>query len=192
VKQKIASNGEVVESFKPEALIQLNKDPEVLETIHNGMEQVVHASYGTGKGAKLSYTPLCGKTGTAEWGRVTDNKRLAWFAGFFPRDKPKYAFAALYEGDNNESLSGGRRAAPIVAQFFESVKDDVVDAIGGEKTVKFSNQNPFIKEGVYQLNPISDASADSVTPITSQRPTQSYRPHLESREPSPVIEVIDF
>lgn len=91
--------------------------------------QVVNAGYGTGQRARLSYAVLCGKTGTAQWGPTDEEQRLAWFAGFFPLENPRYAFAALYEGKPGEKLSGGRKAAPMVSAFFEHFKTDIKKAI---------------------------------------------------------------
>jgi penicillin-binding protein 2 len=104
-------------------------DPHAVEVVRKGMSDVVNSGYGTGRGAALSYTTLCGKTGTAQWGPPTKNQRLAWFAGFLPEDNPRYSFAVLYEGRPNERVSGGRMAAPMVKKFFEGIKDDIKDII---------------------------------------------------------------
>ncbi|MCP5535254.1 MAG: hypothetical protein H7A51_03355 [Akkermansiaceae bacterium] len=129
VKQVQSVNGMVLVSNDPERRNFLNLDPNAVNIVHEGMMQVVHAGYGTGKQARLSYTVLCGKTGTAQWGPQSKNQRLAWFAGFFPLENPRYAFAALYEGKPNERLSGGRKAAPMVSAFFEHFKKDIKKAI---------------------------------------------------------------
>lgn len=63
---------------------------------------------GTGSRAALSYTSNSGKTGTAQWGKESDECRLAWFAGFLPSDNPRYAYAALYEGSPHEVIAGAR------------------------------------------------------------------------------------
>jgi penicillin-binding protein 2 len=97
------------------------------------MHDVVNEPYGTGKQAGLSYTTLCGKTGTAQWGLTSKNQRLAWFAGFLPFDNPRYAFAVLYEGKPGEKVSGGGMAAPMVSAFFEPLKDDIKDIIAPPK-----------------------------------------------------------
>ncbi len=65
---------------------------------------------------------MAGKTGTAQW---RANRELAWFAGFFPVENPRFAFAVLYEGAPGESVSGGRKAAPMVPAFFEALKSDI-------------------------------------------------------------------
>jgi len=84
---------------------------------------------GTGRSAGLSFTDLCGKTGTAQWGPESKDQRLAWFAGFLPFDEPRFAFAAVYEGRPGERPSGGKNAAPIVRSFFEPLKKEFKDII---------------------------------------------------------------
>ena len=129
VKQVQSVNGRVLISNDPERRNALNLDPMAVNIVHEGMMQVVNAGYGTGKRGSLSYTVLCGKTGTAQWGAKSKEQRLAWFAGFFPLDNPRYAFAALYEGKPHESLSGGRKAAPMVRAFFEHFKKEIKKSI---------------------------------------------------------------
>ena len=129
VRQTQDVSGRVLVSNNPQRRNFINLDSEAVNVVHEGMMQVVHASYGTGMRAKLSYTVLCGKTGTAQWGPKDKEQRLAWFAGFFPLDNPRYAFAALYEGKPGERLSGGRKAAPMVSAFFEHFKKDIKKVI---------------------------------------------------------------
>ncbi|MGA0846483.1 MAG: penicillin-binding transpeptidase domain-containing protein, partial [Luteolibacter sp.] len=121
--------GRVIEAPYPDRKHDLNLDPSALEIVRQGMSDVVNAGGGTGRGASLSYTQLCGKTGTAQWGPKSKNQRLAWFAGFVPKENPRYAFAALYEGRPNERVSGGRMAAPMVKKFFEGIKSDIKENI---------------------------------------------------------------
>jgi len=129
VKQVQRANGRVMVSNDPERRNFLNLDPVAVNVVQEGMMQVVNAGYGTGQRGRLSYTVLCGKTGTAQWGPKDEEQRLAWFAGFFPLENPRYAFAALYEGKPGEKLSGGRKAAPMVSAFFEHFKKDIKKAI---------------------------------------------------------------
>ncbi len=111
--------GRVIRQAVPERRKWLGVDEKSIETVKKGMRQVVTG--GTGRSAGLSFTELCGKTGTAQW---TSNRNLAWFAGFLPYDQPRYAFAAVYEGRRGENPSGGRHATPIVKSFFEPLKED--------------------------------------------------------------------
>jgi penicillin-binding protein 2 len=116
--------GRVIEQAVPTKRNWLSLDEKAIEVVREGMRDVVNSGYGTGRSAALSFTKLCGKTGTAQWGPPSKDQRLAWFAGFLPFDEPRFAFAALYEGRPGERLSGGRNAAPIVKAFFEPLKSE--------------------------------------------------------------------
>lgn len=133
VRQVQDTRGRVVQAPLPERKNWLGVDPKAVEVVHKGMSDVVNSGGGTGRSAGLSYTTLCGKTGTAQWGPKSKNQRLAWFAGFLPEDNPRYAFAVLYEGRPGETVSGGRMAAPMVRKFFEGIKDDIKEIIAPPK-----------------------------------------------------------
>lgn len=129
IAQRQDQRGRVIEAPNPQPRNILGMSQYSVLVTRMGMANVVNGGGGTGHGAKLSYTKLCGKTGTAQWGPPSKNQRLAWFAGFLPEDHPRYAFAVLYEGKPNERVSGGRLAAPMVRKFFEAVKADIKEVI---------------------------------------------------------------
>ena len=113
--------GRVIRQAVPERRNWLGIEAEAIEVVREGMRQVVDG--GTGRAAELSFTELCGKTGTAQW-KIGSKTNLAWFAGFLPYDEPRFAFAAVYEGRPGENPSGGKNAAPIVKSFFEPLKKE--------------------------------------------------------------------
>ena len=125
VRQILDMDGNVVYQFKPSVQHSLEDMADDLSVVRKGMRAVV--SGGSGYRAKISYATNAGKTGTAQWGKPSDDCRLAWFAGFIPADNPRYAYAALYEGEPHQVISGGRMAAAIVTGFFEheDVKADL-------------------------------------------------------------------
>ena len=123
VRQMLDAQGNVLYQFSPSVQSNLKDMSASLATVRKGMRAVVFN--GSGRRAALSYTDNAGKTGTAQWGRPSDDCRLAWFAGFLPADEPRYAYAALYEGKPHQRISGGRMAAAIVKSFFESIKEDM-------------------------------------------------------------------
>ena len=133
VRQIQDTRGRVIQAPVPERKNWLGVDPKAVEVVHQGMSDVVNSGGGTGSSAQLSYTKLCGKTGTAQWGPQAKSQRLAWFAGFLPQDNPRYSFAVLYEGRPGETVSGGRMAAPMVRSFFEGIKDDIKETIAPPK-----------------------------------------------------------
>ena len=75
---------------------------------------------------------MTGKTGTAQWNQ---GRELAWFAGFFPRNNPRFAYAVLYEGSKGEQVSGGRKAAPIIKSFLNSISSDLKSYLNVTPTV---------------------------------------------------------
>ncbi|MDA7931512.1 penicillin-binding transpeptidase domain-containing protein [Akkermansiaceae bacterium] len=129
VKQIQDFHGRVVEAPDPKIRNDLSFDYDAVAAVHEGMMQVVHAKFGTGKNASLGFTIMCGKTGTAQWGAKSKRQNLAWFSGFFPLNNPRYAFAVVYEGVPGESISGGRKAAPMVRDFFYKFQDEIKEAI---------------------------------------------------------------
>ncbi len=127
VRQVLDAEGNVVYQFTPTSQTNLSDMEGALATVRKGMKAVVNG--GTGRRAKLSYVSNAGKTGTAQWGRPSDDCRLAWFAGFMPADEPRYAYAALYEGKPHQRISGGHMAATVVREFFESIKSGMQEAL---------------------------------------------------------------
>ena len=130
VRQLQSQREEIIQGFPDERRGSLNLSPDSRSPVVQGMIKVVNAGNGTGRSAGHPYMEIAGKTGTAQWGNLIDRKYVAWFAGFFPARFPRYSFAALYEGDPGEKLSGGRFAAPIVGEFlkrtFEKERSEVV------------------------------------------------------------------
>lgn len=126
IKQLQNSKGVITMASKPTDRNKIKISAKTVGIIQEGMYKVVNASNGTGKRAAISYSVLCGKTGTAQWGPKSKQQSLAWFAGFFPLDKPKYAFAVLYEGSPFEKVSGGKTAGPMVPAFFNPLKGQAI------------------------------------------------------------------
>ena len=173
VAQVQDTRGRVVTSSVPERKNWLGMDEMAVEIVREGMRDVVDKGYGTGKSGGLSYTSLAGKTGTAQWGPPSLNQRLAWFAGFLPADNPRYAFAVLYEGKPGETVSGGRKAAPMVRSFFEPLKDEIKEIIAPPKRalivvpegedVVTDGDVPDMEEGaVLKAIPLDDIDFESV------------------------------
>ncbi len=129
VKQIQDFHGRVVEAPNPRIRNELSFSDRAVSQVHTGMMQVVHADYGTGKNASLGFTLMCGKTGTAQWGAKSKRQNLAWFSGFFPLKNPRYAFAVVYEGVPGESISGGKKAAPMVRNFFYKFQRQIKEAV---------------------------------------------------------------
>ena len=70
--------------------------------------------------AKPEYLSACGKTGTAQTGRYSENGEeifTAWFCGFYPYDNPKYTICVtMYNGGEST-----RTAAPVFKKICDSL-----------------------------------------------------------------------
>jgi penicillin-binding protein 2 len=76
--------------------------------IHEGMRK--GATVGTAKLLNFPYVKIAAKTGTAELG-VSKARVNSWVIGFFPYDKPKYAFAIVMD----RGVKGNTTNASFVA-----------------------------------------------------------------------------
>jgi penicillin-binding protein 2 len=75
------------------------------EVVKEGMRQGV-AEGGTAAGLNTNAVDVAGKTGTAELGTRKQFVN-SWVIGFFPYEKPKYAFAVVMEKGPATNLMGG-------------------------------------------------------------------------------------
>ncbi len=76
---------------------------EYFDVIHKGMRMAV--TQGTAGSLSVPYVDVAVKTGTAQLG-VSKNRVNSWVIGFFPYEKPKYAFTVMMEsGPKNGSVN---------------------------------------------------------------------------------------
>jgi cell division protein FtsI/penicillin-binding protein 2 len=119
-----------------------------MKAIKDGMVSVVQGPGGTATASAIPGVLMAAKTGTAQWGSGAKEKVAAWFAGFAPADRPKYAFAAVYEGkEARDDVHGGSHAAPVVSRVLKEVlKPEVKDKKGGlrKKRVIEDEEGPSV------------------------------------------------
>lgn len=106
----IANNGTLVtphflengEQVFPTSKIEIT--PEYFQVAREGMREAVKR--GSVSGLDVPYVSVAGKTGTAE---IDAGKKYinSWVVGFFPYEKPKYAFAVVMERGPYEGNIGG-------------------------------------------------------------------------------------
>src|SRR6266516_1775127 len=119
VQQVQTFDNKIVTAYSVRAKKELGLSSGTLDELHTGMVDVVNGAGGTAHQASLDNVEVAGKTGTAQWGPKNKERTAAWFAGFLPADQPRYAFAALYEGDVGSKVHGGSTAAPMIADVFK-------------------------------------------------------------------------
>src|SRR5438067_1298668 len=121
VQQVQTIDNEIVTAYQVRAKKTLDASPVTMDELGTGMVDAVNAPAGTAHAASLDTVTVAGKTGTAQWGPKNKERTAAWFAGYVPAEKPKYAFAAVYEGDVGSKVHGGTTAAPMIADIFQEI-----------------------------------------------------------------------
>ena len=92
---------------------------ETLATVREGLASAVEQPYGTGyRTVRLDGVSIAGKSGTAE--TSPGKADHAWFAGYVPADKPRYAFAVVLEHGG----SGSRAAGPVAREVVRFMVDN--------------------------------------------------------------------
>ena len=114
-------NNNVTENFFPAEKNSLNVSPENLSLIRQGMVDVVNASSGTAMRARNDHVTMSGKTGTGQWVQNGEKLLISWFAGCVPAENPRFAFAAICEGNPGQEITGSNKSAPMVGEFFNSL-----------------------------------------------------------------------
>lgn len=113
----IANNGTLVtpriSTEVPLEKKDLGLDPSDLRVIRDGMRMSAEA--GTAKSLYFSKFSMGAKTGTAEVGTTKDHNN-SWVIGFFPYEKPKYAFVTMLDHVHRSNSYG---AAPNMRAFFQ-------------------------------------------------------------------------
>lgn len=99
------------EEVKDYRLLDIDKD--YFEIVREGMRLAV--TDGTAKGLNVGFIDVSAKTGTAERGLEKDRVN-SWILGFFPSEKPKYAFVVIMEEGPVENTIG---ALYVMRQLLE-------------------------------------------------------------------------
>ena len=149
VQQVQTFDNQIVTAYQVRAKRALNLSSETLDEVHTGMVDVVNGAGGTAHQASLDNAEVAGKTGTAQWGPKNKERTAAWFAGFLPADQPRYAFAAVYEGDVGSKVHGGSAAAPMIADIFKEVYK-------GEKVVSHRQGRPREQPEIRRAEPVEE------------------------------------
>ena len=130
VKQIQDLNGDITGGYPVQPRRNLGLSESVMDALKEGMVGVIEDGNGTAHQARVPNVEVAGKTGTAQWGAGNKNRdrqrAAAWFIGFAPVEKPKYAFAVCVEGAaGDHSIHGGTAAAPLAGKALrELFKED--------------------------------------------------------------------
>jgi penicillin-binding protein 2 len=119
----IATNGELItpkirvdDAGKNFKKVKVTVNDEWYKVVKEGMRMTV--TQGTAKSLNTDYFEIAGKSGTAEVG-VKKDRIQSWITGYFPYDKPKYAFVVLCElGVTHESPTPNLLARDIFEYMY--------------------------------------------------------------------------
>jgi len=122
VKQVQALDDRIIAGYDLRVRDEFAVSAPTMAAIREGMIDATSGGLGTGGRASVPNVQVAGKTGTAQWGPKHNERYAAWYAGFAPADKPKYAFAVIYESEPGEtSAHGGSAAAPIAGKILREL-----------------------------------------------------------------------
>ncbi len=125
VSQIQSLDNKVVAAYPDRVRDDLAITPEIMDQLRKGLVAVTESGNGTAHRAQVKGIHVAGKTGTAQWGGGRDSNKArtaGWFSGFAPAENPRYAFAAVYEGDpGDNSIHGGSHAAPLIGKTLKAI-----------------------------------------------------------------------
>ena len=130
VKQVQSIDNQIVTAYDVRARSLIDIDKEISKEVRQAMTSVVSSGAGTAGKASVPGVSVAGKTGTAQWGPKNAERTAAWFAGFAPADRPRYAFSVVYESDqkNSDDVHGGTVAAPLIGKVIRQLfKEEPVE-----------------------------------------------------------------
>ena len=107
------------------APLDLNISPAALDAVRKGLEAVVSLK-GTGASAGEFGVTVAGKTGTAQNPHGPDH---AWFAGYAPREEPRYVAVLIVEAGEH----GSSAAAPPVGELLAYLVRNEGKGEGGKR-----------------------------------------------------------
>ncbi|MDD5108089.1 MAG: penicillin-binding protein 2 [Candidatus Omnitrophica bacterium] len=102
-------------SAKKKKLMLVNFKKSTFNIVNNGLARVVSDAKGTGNVLSTLPVRVAGKTGTAQVLRKTTH---AWFAGYFPVEKPKFVICVFLENGGP-----GYAASVIAKQIIEEMNN---------------------------------------------------------------------
>lgn len=96
--------------------VDLHLNSDYLKIVHEGMRMTVTLNGGTARGLERNDVAVAAKSGTAEVG--SGNAYVnSWAAGFFPYEKPKYAFILMMDKAPRSNALGATRIMGDVVEW---------------------------------------------------------------------------
>ncbi len=150
VKGMADQKGRMIREFKPAILRQVISAPTALK-MSSILTDVVSASDGTGKNARIQNVSVAGKTGTSQKfdfasNRYSSEKVRTSFIGFFPAEDPRVVIFVMIDEPKRDKW-GGVAAAPV----FKHIGEQILRCYDGNAADAFENQEEAPKTPEIQL-----------------------------------------
>lgn len=100
------------------AVKELDLDPAYIRVVHEGMRMATNYPGGTARSLERPQVAIAAKSGTAEIGAGNAFVN-SWAAGFFPYEKPKYAFIIMMDKAPRSNSLGATRIMGEVVKWME-------------------------------------------------------------------------
>jgi penicillin-binding protein 2 len=151
VKDVFDTNGELVKTYTPELLSQIQmKNPKTLKFIREGLYQVVNNPKGTAFYRRGQGILMAGKTGTSQVRGASadkvhqkcelmdyESRHHALFVGFAPADNPKIATAVIVEHGCHGSSAAAPVAEAVITKYMQKYHPDMyLENLEKDKTIK--------------------------------------------------------
>ncbi|MBC7341698.1 MAG: penicillin-binding protein 2 [Clostridia bacterium] len=133
VQRIVSPDGKVLQEFKPQLIQKVSVSPTSMALVRQGMRAVCEPG-GTAYSAFKDFPPqfaVAGKTGTAQTGLPTDDKKKDFhgvFVGFAPYDNPQVAIAVYIEYGESGSASAVKVAREVLRSYFGLDKQNLANS----------------------------------------------------------------
>ncbi len=176
IQEIVDADGKIVYEHQPQVLRRVFQRSTV-EQLLPMLESVVDS--GTATDAALGTFSMAGKSGTARrtvGGRYGDMLYTSSFVGIFPARDPQYVILAKIDNPKNESIYGGKVAAPLakaVIQGALAARDASLDwgQLVPQKELSPPQSIALLPEEPVASDVVENEEADAPAPLTSSMPT---------------------
>jgi penicillin-binding protein 2 len=110
-------------------------DPAMLNVIHEGMRMTTTHSRGTAQALKKPYVNIAAKSGTAELD-FAKARLNTWAAGFWPYEKPRYAFILMMENAPYGNRLGGTKVMGTIMDWIHINRPQYLEAASAPNTTQ--------------------------------------------------------
>jgi penicillin-binding protein 2 len=126
VRGEADANGDLVKAYQPELIHELDADPGTLETMRIGAREVITSGHAYNIKDLDLPGALSGKTGTAEFGELTEEGTLpfhSWFVAYLPSAPGATDAELAIVSFNYSAVVPGNVSAEVVKYFLQLYYD---------------------------------------------------------------------